>query len=279
MTLRDVRAGLLLLAMAALTIAIAQVLRSNLRFCFQDAVLAHPDSVAPRQTVKVLGKLQHDRNAFTQGLVVRGNVLWESTGLEGDSRLRRIDAGSGNVLTEQALHRQVFAEGLALEGERLHVLTWNNGVAFVHDSKTLAPIRNYAIPRPAWGLVFDGRRMIMSDGSNLLRYFAPASGMQTARLDVHDDKRPVHNLNELEIVGGEIWANVWHTDSIARIRPEDGLVTGWIDLEGCACRPWWRRAADTLNGIAHEPVTNALYLTGKRWPFILKVELTDKTLP
>ncbi len=273
------RQGLVLASVIGLAVIACVASLDWIRFCFQKPSLAHIDSNIPRQTVQALDKIPHDMDAFTQGLAIRDNYFWESTGLHGMSRLRRLDRHSGLVQAEYRYGPDIFGEGLALVADRVFVLSWTSGVGFIHDTKNLQPLRRFTIPSPAWGLAYDGNRLILSDGSPILRFLDARTGQEVGRQSVNAGLRPVSNLNELEIVNGEIWANVWQTDSIARIRPADGQVVGWIDVTGCACRPWLRRASDTLNGIAYDAHTEALYLTGKRWPFILQAKLVTKTPP
>lgn len=270
-----------ILGVAALATALLafHLLYRQVVFCFEPAVLAHAESSAPRWTIREIRRLPHATDAFTQGLVASGGTLWENTGLYGDSRLRRLDARDGRVLGEVRLEATVFGEGLAKVGNQLFLLTWESGLGFTHAADSLRRAGRYAIPAPAWGLTHDGQRLIMSDGSSTLRFLDPADWKETGRLTVRSGTTPVERLNELEYVGGEIWANVLPTDSIARIRPADGQVVGWIDVTGCALRPWLRHRADILNGIAYDDTAGKLYLTGKRWPFILEAELAETRSP
>jgi glutamine cyclotransferase len=228
---------------------------------------------APVYGYRVVAEYPHDRDAFTQGLVYADGVLYEGTGLNGESELRRVELETGEVLQSVALEEQHFGEGIALLGNRIYQLTWQSQTAFVYDRETFEPVGTLSYPTEGWGLTTDGERLIMSDGTSRIVFRDPETFAELGSIDVQDSGQPIPNLNELEYIDGEIWANVWQSDVIARIDPATGRVTGWINLAGLLERR--ARQADVLNGIAHDPTTGRLFVTGKLWPRIFEIELTD----
>lgn len=223
------------------------------------------------QIVKVY---PHDSRAYTQGLVYRDGVLFESTGLHGRSSLRKVRLETGEVLQQRPLEARYFGEGLVDWGGRLIQLTWQTNVGFVYDLATFTPVGRFNYPGEGWGLTHDGKRLIMSDGQpdGQLRFLDPTSLKELGRLTVRDQGRPVAMLNELEFVRGEIFANIYQTDRVARIDPSSGRVVGWIDLSGLLT-PAERRDTDVLNGIAYDEKGDRLFVTGKLWPRLFEIKL------
>jgi glutaminyl-peptide cyclotransferase len=223
---------------------------------------------------RVVNTYPHDSRAYTQGLVYRDGVLFESTGLNGRSTLRRVRLETGEVLQQHQLEARHFGEGLVDWNNQLIQLTWQTNVGFVYDLATFKPLRQFTYPGEGWGLTHDGKRLIMSDGqpTGELRFLDPATLRETGRLTVRDGGRPVANLNELEFVRGELFANVYQTDRVARVDPATGLVVGWIDLSGLLT-PAERRDTDVLNGIAYDAAGDRLFVTGKLWPRLFEVRL------
>ncbi|MEA4857161.1 MAG: glutaminyl-peptide cyclotransferase [Solidesulfovibrio sp.] len=232
---------------------------------------------APVVAARVVATLPHDTAAFTQGLLYKDGLLYESTGLYGQSTLRRLDAATGKVLDKRALPSRYFGEGLALAGGRLHQLTWREGRVLLADPASLRSLGELPLPTEGWGVtVLDGA-LVVSDGSARLTFYDPATMRPVGGVDVTEDGAPVAALNELEIVAGHIWANVWHSPRIAVIEPASGRVVAWVDCTNLA-RPV--TAADperVLNGIAHDPATGRTWVTGKNWPAIY--EITAPGLP
>jgi glutaminyl-peptide cyclotransferase len=227
---------------------------------------------APVYGYEVVNVYPHDREAFTQGLLYRDGVLFESTGLNGRSSLRRVRLETGEVLQQTRLDQRYFAEGLTDWGGRLVQLTWNTNVGFVYDLATLKPLRTFNYTGEGWGLARDQKRLIMSDGSPTLRFLDPETFQVTGRIDVRDGGLPVEDLNELEMVDGEIYSNVWMTDRIAIIAPGTGQVTGWINLAGLM--PRGSTAGDAvLNGIAYDATRKRLFVTGKLWPRLFEIRV------
>jgi glutaminyl-peptide cyclotransferase len=218
----------------------------------------------------------HDRGAFTQGLVFLDGVLLESTGLYGQSSLRRVDLETGKVLKTITVPSQYFAEGLAALDGKLYQLTWKNQKCFVYDLETFRQQREFTYPGEGWGLTTDGHSLIMSDGTAQIRFLDPTNFAETRRITVFAHGQPVTNLNELEYVKGEIFANVWLTPAVARIDPASGKVVGAIDFRGLLTREDWTNGTDVLNGIAYDAARDRLFVTGKRWPKLFEVRLKVK---
>ena len=222
---------------------------------------------------RVVESFPHDPEAFTQGLLFRDGRLFESTGGYGASTLREVDLETGRVLRERRLGEGLFGEGLALVGDRLVQLTWREGVGFVYDARTLRTVGSFAYEGEGWGLASDGERVVMSDGTATLRFLDPVTLEETRRILVTGLAGPVANLNELEFVGDLLYANVWRTDRIAMIDPDSGRVQAWLHLDGILPLVFRRETTAELNGIAHDPVTGRLFVTGKRWPRLFEIEL------
>lgn len=232
-----------------------------------------PAIAAQRYAINVVNSYPHDRDAFTQGLLFAHGELYESTGQNGKSSVRRVDLESGKVLAQATLEDKYFAEGLALVGDRLVQLTWKAGTGVVYDRKTLKRLKTFEYAGQGWGLTYDGKRLIMSDGSNELRFFDPQTYEQTGRLKVSYQGQPLNLINELEMVKGELWANIWKYDLIVRINTETGLVDGVADASGLRQSLTGPYRLDVLNGIAYDEQADRLYLTGKWWPKVFQVEL------
>jgi glutaminyl-peptide cyclotransferase len=221
---------------------------------------------------EVVNVYPHDREAFTQGLLYRDGVLFESTGLNGRSTLRKVRLETGQVLQQTRVDKRYFAEGLTDWGSRLVQLTWNTNVGFVYDLATFKSLRTFSYMGEGWGLARDERRLIMSDGSPTLRFLDPQTFQVTGRVEVRDGGIPVEDLNELELVEGAIYANVWLTDRIAMIAPASGEVTGWINLAGLMPRGSTTGDA-VLNGIAYDAQRKRLFVTGKLWPRLFEIKV------
>lgn len=222
----------------------------------------------------VVGDLPHDRTAFTQGLAFWQGRLFEGTGLYGESIIRELDPGSGRELRRAALDGKYFGEGITIWNGRLYQLTWREHRCLVHDAASFHRLDELAYEGEGWGLTNDGTSLIMSDGSEWIRYRDPASFQVTRSIRVTLAGRPVQRLNELEYIHDEIWANVWYSDMILRISPGDGHVIAMLDASKILDRTARSSDADDiLNGIAFDPASGNLLLTGKRWPAIYKVAL------
>jgi glutamine cyclotransferase len=226
------------------------------------------------QGFTVVQSYPHDPAAFTQGLVFADGEFYESTGLYGESSVRRVEIATGKVLQSTPVDKQYFAEGLALVGDALLQLTWQHQLGFVYDRKTMAPRTTFKYKTEGWGLAYDAKAgLVLSDGSESLFFLDPKNQAVIRTVRVTDAGRPVPQLNELEWIEGEIWANVWQTDRIARIDPKTGAVNAWVDLT--LLWPRARRAppADVLNGIAYDPVGKRIFVTGKKWPRVYEIKI------
>lgn len=237
------------------------------------AVLDGQGSAAPAAPVvgyDVVKSYPHDPAAFTQGLVYRDGFLYESTGLNGRSSLRKVVLETGKVVQQRAVESRYFAEGLTDWGGQLLQLTWSTNVGFVYDLASFAPRSTFNYPGEGWGLTQDGTRIIMSDGTPALRFLDPVTLREQRRVQVRDRGQPVEDLNELEFVRGLVYANVWTTDRIAMIAPDSGTVVGWLDLSGLRPRT---PNVDVLNGIAFDAAGDRLFVTGKLWPRLYHIRL------
>lgn len=235
---------------------------------------AEQSSSAPVFGYRVVASFPHDPHAFTQGLVSVDGQVFEGTGHYGESSLRRVDLATGRVEQEIRLPSHLFGEGLTVWQDRLVQLTWREGLGLIYDRDSLTLMETFTYSGEGWGLTHDGRHWIMSDGSSELRFLDPDTHRVVHRLSVRDGVRAIDNLNELEWVEGEIWANIWHSDRIVRIDPVSGRVAGWIDLGGlCPATERPHREA-VLNGIAYDAKTRRLFVTGKDWPRLYEIEIT-----
>jgi glutamine cyclotransferase len=223
---------------------------------------------------RVVARYPHDPRAFTQGLVVQDGFLYEGTGQYGESSLRQVDLETGRVERLVPLNRLYFGEGITIFGDRIYQLTWQNGIGLVYALDTLEPVATFRYTGEGWGLTHDGSALILSDGTANLRFLNPDNLSVTRTLSVQSDGRPLVRLNELEYVAGEIWANIWYDDRIARISPDSGEVLGFIDLSSIYPRDQ-RGSEDVLNGIAYDSDTARIYVTGKNWPQVFALEVPE----
>lgn len=224
---------------------------------------------------QVVNRFPHDRRAFTEGLFVLDGDFYESTGLEGTSWVRRVDIASGRVKQQYTVPPQYFGEGIVALGKQLFQLTYKTEVAFVYDLATFQLQKTYKYKGEGWSLTTDGKRLIMSDGTAQLRFLDPATFKELGRLAVTDAGRPVDQLNELEWIKGEIWANIWMTNRIARINPRTGRVNSWVDLSGILS-VMEAAGTDVMNGIAYDAKTDRVFVTGKYWPRVFEVKVGAK---
>src|SRR5262245_26354299 len=227
---------------------------------------------------EIINTYPHDPSAYTQGLVYQDGSLYESTGLNGKSSLRKTDLKTGKVIRKVELEQQFFGEGLALLDGRAYQLTWQTQHGFVYQLDSFQMLKTFSYSGEGWGLTHDGRSLIMSNGSNQIRYLNPYNFATNRLINVTDGGRPVINLNELEFIKGEIWANIYMSDLIARIDPENGRVIAWIDLSGILTpedRP--TDSGGVLNGIAYDRDNERLFVTGKLWPKMFEIRLREIT--
>lgn len=224
-------------------------------------------------TYKIINEYPHDPDAFTQGLVYAHGVLYEGTGLYGDSSLRKVDLETGNVLNLYNLPEKYFGEGITLYNNKIFQITWKSGTAFVYDKDTFEILHQFHYSTQGWGITHDGKKLIMSDGTSYIRFRDFETFEETGKIQVLDNGTPVTQLNELEYINGAIYANVWQTDTIVIIDPDTGNVSGQIDLKGLLPpeeRTW---QTDVLNGIAYHAPTDRLFVTGKKWPTLYEIQL------
>jgi len=226
---------------------------------------------------KILKTYPHDPKAFTQGLVYyKDDILYEGTGMWGESSLRKVNLETGQVLQIHLLPSDIFGEGIVLWQDKIIQLTWQHRQGFVYDRETFTLLKEFSYPTEGWGITHDGTRLIMSDGSATLFVWDPETLQEIGRIEVRDDKGPVVRLNELEYIRGLIYANVWQTDRIAIIRPDDGRVVGWIDLSGLLAPEDRHARVDVLNGIAYDAEGDRLFVTGKYWPKLFQIRVIKR---
>jgi len=221
---------------------------------------------------RVVNTLPHDPRAFTQGFEIRGGVFYEGTGLNGRSTLRRVDVKTGEVILSTPLPQRFFGEGITVLDGHIYQLTWQAQEGFVYSQTKFELEKTFQYPGEGWGLTNDGKRIFMSDGSAEIRIWNGTTLKEERRIKVHDGAEAISNLNELEWVKGEIYANIWQTDRIARISPVDGHVIAWIDLSGILPPG----DHDVLNGIAYDAASDRLFITGKLWPKVFEIKLVLK---
>lgn len=235
---------------------------------------------APTYDYHVVRSYPHDPGAFTEGLFYLGGYLYESTGLEGQSDVRKVRLETGEVVQRRTIPAQYFGEGIVSWKDRLFELTWKDQVGFIYDLATFEPKSQFRYRGEGWALTQDGRRLIMTDGTPDIRFLNPATLKEIGRLHVTLDGQPVRNLNEVEWVKGEIYANVWLTDTIVRIDPATGRVVGRIDLSGLlTATDRGASTPDVLNGIAYDAAHDRLFVTGKNWPKLYEIKLEKRPAP
>lgn len=247
---------------------------SSLPSCSKDTE-SSKDSTSGSNTssYEIVHTYPHDRSAFTQGLVFEDGFLFEGTGINGRSTLRKVELETGTVVQVRHLPAQYFGEGITIFEDKIIQLTWRSRVGFVYDKYTFKLIREFSYPTEGWGLTHDGHHLIMSDGTSTLHLLDPVTLAEVGRLEVQSDDGPVTRLNELEYIGGEIYANIWQTDNIARIDPKTAKVTGWICLTGLLSPDDHTYPVDVLNGIAYDVKGDRLFVTGKLWPKLFEIKV------
>jgi glutamine cyclotransferase len=230
----------------------------------------------PEYTFKIIRVFPHDPSAFTQGLVYHDGFLYEGTGLNRQSSLRKVRLETGEVVQHVDLPGEFFGEGIAIVGDKVIQLTWQSQTGFVYRLSDFRLLRRFSYPGEGWGLTSNGNEIFMSDGTAEIRVLNATTLAEKRRFAVHDGATPIDQLNELEFVEGEIFANIWQTDRIARISPRAGKVVGWIDLKGLLSPVYRRRSDAVLNGIAYDASHKRLFVTGKLWPNIFEIQIVPK---
>lgn len=235
-----------------------------------------PDDLTSQMTYEVIQTYPHDPQAFTQGLVIHEGYFYESTGLYGQSSLRKVGIETGEVLQQIDLSLEYFGEGLTIWEDKLIQLTWRENIGFVYDLEDFSIIEQFNYSNEGWGVTHDGTHLIQSDGTATLSFLDPETYQVIETITVTDQGAEVDQLNELEYIQGEVYANIWQTDDIVRIDPQTGTVLGWIDLTGILPEDSMTINTDVLNGIAYDAESNRLFVTGKNWPSVFEIRLVPK---
>ena len=230
----------------------------------------------PVYSYELINAYPHDRTAYTQGLAFEDGFIYEGTGLYGQSSLRKVNLNTGEVLRQHAHPSRYFGEGITVLNDKIFQVTWRSRVTFVYDRDSFRLLNTFSYDGQGWGITYDGSSLIMSDGTATLRFLDPQTFREISRIEVTDSNQPVAGLNELEYVRGEVYANVWKTDRVARIAPDTGRVVGWIDLRGLLGAEHRDQPVDVLNGIAYDPEMDRLFVTGKLWPKLFEIKLVPK---
>lgn len=233
----------------------------------------------PRYIAEPVRRIEHTPDAFTQGLAFHGPRLFESTGLHGQSSVRELDPTSGRVMRRREVPSEHFAEGLTIFNGQVFQITWQSQRCFVYDLDTFRPVAEHTYVGEGWGLTHDGRNLILSDGSARLRFFDPRTFVEQRSVRVRDGETAIEQLNELEMIDGEVWANIWHEDRIARIDPATGRVVAWVDATALHDSLHLGDPEAVLNGIAYESSTRRILLTGKNWPAMFEIRLRPAGSP
>lgn len=251
-----------------------------------NANLTKTSAGVPVYTFEIVKTYRHDPKAFTQGLFFHNGFLYESTGQNGKSELRKVELETGKVLHKHSIPKESFGEGATLLNGKIYQLTWRDGRAFVYDAETFKLLDELDYQGEGWGLTNDGKNLYMTDSTHVMRVLDPETFKTVRTLVVlREDGKPLMQINELEFVKGEIWANVWHSEDpnilgepnrIARIDPTSGKILGWIDLEGISPDDVERSSENTLNGIAYDAATDRIFVTGKNWQKLFEIKVKSK---
>ena len=241
-------------------------------------------STVPYYTYSIVNTYPHDTKAFTEGLTYADGFLYESSGLNstygGVSSLRRVDLITGDVVQKYTLPSQYFGEGIAIVNNTIIQLTWQSHIGFVYNKNTFALIGNFSYPTEGWGLTFDGKQLIMSDGTDNLYFLNSTTFQRTGQVKVHDGNKNITNINSLQYINGDVYANIWQTNQIAIINPQTGQVKAWIDLTGLpAASAANSNPNAVLNGIAYDQQNNRLFVTGKDWPSLYQIKIVLESNP
>ena len=232
--------------------------------------------IQPKQySYEIINAFPHDRSAYTQGLVYEDGFLYEATGLRGESTIRKVQLGTGEVIQAYTLPRDIFGEGITILNDKIIQLSYQSYLGFVYDKKSFSLLTKFNYPKPieGWGLTNNGKDLIMSDGTHNIYFIDPVSYSEIQKLEVYDNKGPVKKLNELELINGELWANIYTTDKIVKIDIETGKVLAYIDLTGILAQRDYERDTDVLNGIAYDKINKRVFVTGKKWPKLFEIKL------
>lgn len=242
-----------------------------LAFCTSPLSQAQED--VARYGYTILNTYPHNMNSFTQGLVYHEGYLYEGTGKHGQSSLSKIDLESGEVLMSKSMSKRYFGEGIEIVGDKIYQLTWQSHLVFVYDKESFESIESHYNATQGWGLAYDGSHLILSDGTATLQFMDPKTFTQVRKIEVNLEGNAISQLNELEYINGEIWANVWQTDFILRIDPVSGEVNSIVDLTGLSEQTQLGSYEAVLNGIAWDAESGRLFVTGKHWANLFEIEL------
>jgi len=265
-------------------IVIAAIVLGASLLVFLNNNISPTKSTVAYYTYSIVNTYPHDTKAFTEGLTYSDGFLYESSGLNstygGVSSLRRVDLVTGDVLQEYILPNQYFGEGIAIVNDTIIQLTWQSHIGFIYDKTTFALIGNFSYPTEGWGLTFDGKQLIMSDGSDNLYFLNPTTFQRTGQVKVHDGNTNIVNINSLQYINGDVYANIWQTNHIAIINPQTGQVKAWIDLTGLPAAVISSLNPNAvLNGIAYDQQNNRLFVTGKDWSSLYQIKLVLESSP
>jgi glutamine cyclotransferase len=253
------------------SIKVSAYRRGTARTTITRFIVIMSDVIPARNGYRIIHTYPHERDAFTQGLFYDNGILYEGTGQETGSSLREVELETGRVIRQMNLDPSLFGEGITLYDDRIYQVTWTSKVGFVYDKATFRQINKIYYQSQGWGLTTIKDQIVMSDGTNILYFFEPEMFTVISHLEVYDNEKKVDQLNELEYINGEIWANIWMSDLIARIDPESGKLLAYIDLKGLIKDP----DSDVLNGIAYDEEGNRIFVTGKNWPKLFEIKLTE----
>lgn len=234
--------------------------------------------IQPKESsFKIVNIFPHDRSAYTQGLVYEDGFLYEATGLRGESTLRKVQLGTGEVVQTFTLPTEIFGEGITIFNDKIIQLSYQAYTGFVYDKKSFSLLTKFNYPKPieGWGLTNDGENLIMSNGTHILYFIDPVSFSQTGKLEVYDNKGTVKKLNELEFIKDELWANIYTTNKIVKIDPKTGKVLAYIDLTEILPQKDYERDTDVLNGIAYDKKNDRIFVTGKKWPKLFEIKIQN----
>ncbi|GCD12351.1 glutaminyl-peptide cyclotransferase [Clostridium tagluense] len=226
----------------------------------------------PIYSYDIINTYPHDVSSFTQGLVYECGYLYESTGKYNESTLRKVELQTGEILKLHKLHENYFGEGITLYHDKIFQLTWKSKVGFIYDKDNFNLINKFYYNTEGWGITNNDEHLIMSDGTDEILFLNPKNFKKVYSIKVHDEFKPITRLNELEFIKGEIYANIWKSDKIARICPYSGKITGWIDLKGLLSPKEYKNAG-TMNGIAYDSENNRFFVTGKMWPKVFEIKI------
>jgi glutaminyl-peptide cyclotransferase len=238
-------------------------------------MIIYSDIVPKKYSYKVIHTFPHNRDAFTQGLVYDNGVLFEGTGQESGSTLREVELETGKVIRQHNLDESLFGEGIALFHDRIYQVTWRSKVGFIYNKSDFKLINKIYYPTEGWGMTTMDDKIVMSDGTNVLYFYEPDMFTVISKIEVYDNEKKRDSLNELEYINGEIWANIWINDHIVRIDPATGKVLGYIDLKGILPSTDRNANTDVLNGIAYDKAGNRIFVTGKNWPKLFEIKVTE----